>query len=278
MSILAKLMPKPLDPVINEAVLFAKDTLDTLLQRRPALVPPRRMMFDGPQDPTLFIENGQEFLRYYVDLCSLKPDARMLDVGSGIGRKTIPLTSYLNGSGQYTGLDINKRGVVWCRQHISTEHPTFTFEEIDVFNGRYNPSGTQKAEEYTFPIATSSIDFVMMGSVFTHMFPPGIERYLAETVRVLDQGGRCFISYFLLNQEAQTGIDSGNSAFRFPFRVGQHAIERENRPEDAVAFEEAYIRQLYATLGLEIEEIFYGSWCGRSEFLSHQDLVLARKV
>ena len=275
---IAKFLPEKVEPAINKTILYIKDALDTLLQRRPPLVPPRRMMFDGPQDPALFIANGEEFLRYYVELCSLKPNARILDVGSGIGRKTLPLTGYLDETGRYVGLDINKRGIAWCRRHISTKHPNFTFQEIDVFNGRYNPKGTQKAEEYTFPIADGSIDFVTMGSVFTHMFPAGVERYLAESARVLDQGGRSFISYFLLNHEAEAGIVAGNSAFRFPFRIGEHAIERESRPEDAVAFDEAYVRRLYANLGLEIEEIFYGSWSGRSDFLSHQDLILARKV
>ena len=34
----------------------------------------------------------------------------------------------------------------------------------------------------------------------------------------------------------------------------------------------------YARVGLRIDRIGHGSWCGRGAFLSYQDLVLARKV
>src|SRR5215212_9202219 len=98
-----------------EGVLWAKDLADQLLGRRDALIPPRRMMFDGPRDTAAFVANGAEFLRYYRDLCQLLPDETILDIGSGMGRKTIPLTRYLSQAGCYEGLDVNKVGVDWCQ-------------------------------------------------------------------------------------------------------------------------------------------------------------------
>jgi hypothetical protein len=45
-----------------------------------------------------------------------------------------------------------------------------------------------------------------------------------------------------------------------------------------VAFEENYIRTLYGKYGLRImEPIHYGSWCGRRNFLSYQDIIVASK-
>jgi len=261
-----------------EGVLWAKDMADQLFGRRDPLLPPRRMMFDGPRDPAAFQANGAEFLRYYRDLCQLQPDETILDIGCGIGRKTIPLTRYLSQAGRYEGLDVNKVGVDWCQQQIASRFPNFHFQQIDVYSSRYNPSGTQQADNYQVPFAQDHFDFAVLASVFTHMFAPGVERYLSEIARVLKPGsGRCLISYFLLNPESEQLQASQASGVYFPEPHGVYRVKSATQPEDAVAFDEAYIRQLYAACGLEIVQIYAGSWCGRKDFLSYQDLILARK-
>ena len=48
------------------------------------------------------------------------------------------------------------------------------------------------------------------------------------------------------------------------------------KPENGVAYEESFVRDLYRDNALEIGgPIRYGSWCGRSDFLSIQDIVIA---
>lgn len=50
------------------------------------------------------------------------------------------------------------------------------------------------------------------------------------------------------------------------------------KPENGVACEESFVRGLYLEHALEIDEPNgYGSWCGRSDFLSYQDIVIASK-
>lgn len=265
--------------VFVEAKLGVSDLFDTVLRRRPPMVPPRRMMYDGPRDPHIFCANSEEFLRYYIDICHLAPDERILDIGSGLGRKTIPLTNYLNQKGSYLGLEINPVGVEWCQNAISTRYPNFQFQQIDVFNGCYHLAGQYRAADYTFPFADELFDFIVLISVFTHMFPDGISRYLSEIKRLLDfKRGRCLISFFLLNEEAEMHIQYSESVLKFSNRLDHHAIERTDCPESAVAYNETFIRDLYSMNHLEITDVFYGSWCGRSDFLSFQDLIVARAV
>lgn len=261
----------------DEVLMRARDLRDLVYGRRDPLVPPRHLMFDGPRDPELFLQSGREFFRFYVDLCDVRPEDHVLDMGSGIGRKTVPLTSFLEANGRYVGLDINEAGIAWCRRNISRRWPHFEFHHIDVYNRRYHPEGKILDTEFRFPFEEESFDFVVMASVFTHMFPGGVERYLRETARVLKRRkGRCLISYFLLNEESEAGIAAGRSTFRFPFRQDDHAVEKEHRPEDAVAYDKTFVRDLYDRAGLEITKVYRGQWAGDPSCLSFQDLIIAR--
>jgi len=238
-----------------------------------ALVPPTAAMFDGPASIEEFKANGDEFLSIYRDICGLRPDERMLDVGSGIGRKTIPLTGYLT-EGEYEGIDVNALGVEWCQRQITPLFPNFRFQRIDVSNRLYNPTGTQSPTTLRFPFPDRSFTFITLGSVFTHMLPEHVAHYLGEIARVLGSG-RCLISYFLLNDESREFIQSGKSTLKFRMTPDGYATTSLERPEEAIAFEESFVRGLYSQAGLRIARLEYGSWCGRREALSYQDLVLA---
>jgi SAM-dependent methyltransferase len=144
-------------------------------------------LFDGPISYREFIENGKEFLRYYVELARFRPDETMLDVGSGIGRKTLPLVTFLNKVGGYIGLDTVKSGVDWCREHYK-KYPNFEFRQIDVRNEYYNPNGTYPASEYKFPFPSAPFDFVALNSVFTHLMAQEVANYVSEIARVLKKG------------------------------------------------------------------------------------------
>jgi ubiquinone/menaquinone biosynthesis C-methylase UbiE len=241
------------------------------------LVPPVANMYDGPPGLAEFKANGEEFLKIYREICGLRPDERVLDIGCGTGRKTLPLTQYLNERGTYQGLDITKQGVDWCRERIAPRFPNFHFRQIDVYNKLYNPQGTQRAAEYKFPFPDASFSFVVLGSVFTHMLPDDLENYLREVSRMLEVGGRCLISYFLLNDESLRHIEAGESMLDLKYVFEQYRVISLEVPEDAIAFDESWVRGLYERLGLKIIRLEYGSWCGRKNFLSYQDLVLAVK-
>jgi SAM-dependent methyltransferase len=242
------------------------------------LVPPVDLMHDGPQSYKEFKQNGAEFLRYYIELCGLRPDERMLDVGSGIGRKTLPLVNYLNEDGSYDGLELVKSGVDWCTEKYSSKYPNFRFHLIDVYNELYNTHGKYRAAEYRFPFDDEQFDFVVLNSVFTHMIAEEVENYLGEVARVLKTGGRCLISFFLLNEESSGFIEQGKSTIDLRHQIGPARVVSREKPEVAIGFDEGYVRHLYERLGLGMKKpINYGSWCGRQEFLSYQDLILAFK-
>lgn len=257
--------------------------IDSLLGRQDELIPPKETIFGGDGD---FKKIGEEFLRHFIELGGLGPSERVLDVGCGIGRMASPLTKYLNKRGSYEGFDIVSKGVNWCKENISLKYPNFNFQLADVFNKHYNPDGKHKASEYKFPYEDNSFDFVFLTSVFTHMLPDDLENYLKEISRVMKKGGRCLITYFLLNDESIQLINDGKTTFNVGKNTfldfkhhgkGYRTID-EHTPEHAVAYDEKFILKLYGKYNLTVmEPIRYGSWCGRKDFLSYQDIIIASR-
>lgn len=239
------------------------------------LMPPESLNFVGDGD---FREIGSEFLRHFIELGGLKPNESVLDVGCGIGRMAAPLTRYLDKQGRYEGFDIVSDGIDWSVKNIGSRFSNFRFQFLDIYNRNYNPKGRLKAAEAKFPYPSESFDFVFLTSVFTHMLPDEVENYLSEIARVMKSNARCLITYFLLNHESLELIGSKKSKFGFGHQFGSYRLQDLNAPEAAVSYEENFVQGLYRRYGLKINEpIRYGSWCGRSTFVSGQDIVVARK-
>jgi SAM-dependent methyltransferase len=240
------------------------------------LIPPDELIYIGGGN---FQAIGREFFRYLVDLGGLQPDHRVLDVGCGIGRLAVPLTRYLDKRGSYDGFDIVPLGIAWCREQITARYPHFRFQVADLFNRSYHPAGRYEASTYTFPYPAATFDFVLLTSVLTHLLPADLENYLYEISRVLKPDGRCLLTYFLLNPESAALLEAGKSQLDFKPRRGVYRTISPHRPEDAVCYDEAYIRRLHAHYGLAIRPpIHYGSWCARANALSHQDIVVATRL
>lgn len=257
----------------------ARDAVDRATGRADPLVPPTRLMFDGPRSVRAYRDNGREFLSYFRSIGGLRPDEDVLDVGSGIGRKALPLTSFLAPTARYEGFDINPVGVEWCRKAISSRFPNFTFQLADVRNAHYNPTGGSSAAEYVFPFADGSFDFVFLGSVFTHLVPEDLENYVGQIARVLRPGGRMLGTFFLLDDVTERLTREGRAAYDFRHERPGHRIVDADDPEYAVAYSVDDVLDVVHRHGLEAdaESLYLGSWSGRPYGLSFQDILVATK-
>ena len=254
--------------------LHLSDTWEVLSGKRNPMVPPKRIVnINGGDD----IKIGETFLKYFIEHGDLGTKSDILDVGSGFGRMAVPLTGFLSTKCRYEGIELIPDGVDWCTKKITSKFNNFKFRKIDVKNGRYNPNGKFSASEYKFPFDDQSFDFIILTSVFTHMLPSDLENYLSEISRVLRPNGKCFITYFLLNNESISLVENGKSTFNLKYNFEDCRIENEEDPEYVIAYNEKIIIDLYRKYNLKITSSFYGSWCGRFYFTDFQDIVIGVK-
>jgi SAM-dependent methyltransferase len=252
----------------------ALDARDAVLRRRrDPLTPPRRLAFVGSGD---FRAAGSEFRELFVALGRLRPEEDVLDVGSGVGRVAVGLTGWLQG--RYEGIDVVRRGIEWCEREITPRFPNFHFQVADLYNRHYNPVGRVSASEYRFPFEDRSFDFVVLTSVFTHLLPPARDNYISEIARVLRPTGRCFATFFLLDDKATRSVQEGRDSVNFRFQRPGYWTNNQRIPEAAVAYGEVDVREEFESNGLQLALVRYGRWSGRDDGVGFQDIVVAAQT
>lgn len=245
-----------------------------------SLIPPKEMLIDGSSSPEEFVLLSEGFCQeILIKRAGLVPAASVLDVGCGNGGIARALTGYLTAPGRYQGLDINAGAIAWLREHYQ-RYSQFEFTHADVYNRMYNPAGAMRASDFVLPVPTSSVHMVLLKSVFTHMLPDELRRYMSEISRVLLPGGRSVISYFLLNDESRRLSERGLDRMGFRHAYADDPgcrVANLDMPEAAVAHDEQRIRDYYAEVGCTMLDITFGDWCGRSSLLGLQDVIFAAK-
>jgi SAM-dependent methyltransferase len=253
-------------------------------RRLEEFVPPHEL-FTARND---YAAVAQQLFDALVEVSGVRAGERVLDVGCGAGRVAVPLVDHLGPDGSYEGFDRNAGRIAFCNERIAPLHPRFRFQAVDVFNSE-RQKGTERAGEFSFPYPDEDFDLVFLFSVFTHMLPDGVERYMSEIARVLKPGGRTVITWFLLNHESLRMLEEQRDTRRksasnahesaLSHDMGVCRVSDRSRPEAVVAYQEPFVLTTYAKNGFEVEEpIRYGSWIGREGTLINQDVVLAVKA
>ncbi|MGZ3696256.1 MAG: methyltransferase domain-containing protein [Bdellovibrionota bacterium] len=277
LSLAKRSVPPAWRPKLKEWYFDTLLLLDSARGVKYEMVPPVRMNFVGTRHD--FLEVGKEFLGHFQKVGKLQPQEKVLDIGCGIGRMAIPLTTYLDQSkGSYCGFDIIPFGIKWCRERITPRFPRFEFTYADIHNSAYNPGGKIAPADYRFPYSDNTFDFSFATSVFTHLVQPSMENYLRELHRVLKPGGRALLTFFILNDRSRAAIAAKKAHYLFTHKVDQLWTDNPASPEWAIAAEEEWLEKFLAKTGLELDRpIHFGRWCGTENPLSFQDVIIVRK-
>ncbi|KAB2676605.1 class I SAM-dependent methyltransferase [Brucella tritici] len=222
---------------------------------------------------------GAEFLGHFIRKGGLRRDARVLDIGSGIGRMAVPLTQYLDpAKARYSGIDPVAGGVNWCRQNITSRYPNFEFRHIDIAHNLYNPKGAVNGLTLTLPFADKGFDFIIMTSVVTHLPSDEVKTYLDQVSRVLAPGGKLFMTAFVVDDVAARDRH-GKRDKRLAFErhgSGPCWFVPELPPLAAVGFENGFLDRALAGAKLTLETKSFGHWRG-IDADHYQDIFIASR-
>jgi SAM-dependent methyltransferase len=246
--------------------------------------------FDIPVDLAILTGGGADtwngisaaHLAAYERYCPLRAGHDVLEVGCGVGRDAIPLTRILGHAGSYVGVDVSGPSIAWCQEHITARHPNFVFAHLDIRSEFYNAEGTLAGNEIVLPLASSSVDRIILQSVFTHMFEPDITHFLGEFRRVLRRHGRVFASFFVLGEESMRLAAETPDVLTFGHvhGDGEGAGCRVNDlgyPEAAVGYTPDALARMVRRGGFTFDQpVHPGSWCGRTGVEDGQDIAILK--
>jgi SAM-dependent methyltransferase len=282
-SLLLPKLPRRLRWILRTIYLAPTDLADRLLGRRDIGLPPKAQRYTGGVHD--FAGSARFLVEVLSNVAGVKPSSHILDVGCGIGRLAIAMPDFLDANGNYEGFDIVPKGIEWCKQNIVSPHDNIRFTLADVYNKEYNPKGTLQSADYQFPYEDETFDVAVLVSVFTHMLPIDVDRYVGEIARVLKKNGRIFATYFIITPESLRLMNSKCAAALFKYDLGSHWIQSKRVPELSVAYDERWLRGIYSKHGLsDPPDIYFGRWSGREGYwppdsgLGGQDVVVATKL
>ncbi|MCW5851725.1 MAG: class I SAM-dependent methyltransferase [Anaerolineae bacterium] len=221
---------------------------------------------------------GFEFVTYLKLLMGMKPSDSLLDLGCGCGMLELALES-AGWRGRLVGVDIHAPSIGWAQRTLSKRVPSFQFIHSDIYNQDYWPSGQLTADQWFSQFSSHRFELVIAISLFSLMLPVELELYLREIAQRLEAGGRGLLTFFILNEQ-QAQLGSRNTIAFLPAAPGSvYSVRRLNAPTAAVAYHEDYLRQVFERHQLRlVDPIRYGTWTGREDGLSYQDIVIVTKV
>jgi len=213
-----------------------------------------------PPDPTLHPVGGPSAERGANQLTllrhwGLRPSARVLEIGCGVGRLAYELAAYLD-DGTYTGFDISPKAIGWLNEHYAPRLPNFRFDLVDARNARYRPRGAD-AETVRFPYADGQFDVVVAFAVFMHMQLPEIRRYCEEIARVLAPDGFAAVTFRSVHEGE--ALPRTRDREWVPVGAGVWSIFPET-PGRALAYDDALVRSTIADAGLVVAGAVTGRW------------------
>jgi SAM-dependent methyltransferase len=245
--------------LVRRLYYFPLDLFDRITGATNKYVPPRGFIYTGsPAGAKHYLQQGLSQLDLLKEDINLHPDDSVLDIGSGVGRTAIAISTYLNKNGSYDGFDVVKQGVDWCNDGLGKDFSNFNFKYVPIFNDLYNTSKLE-AKDFKFPYEANSFHKVFSFSLFTHMQIDEIQHYFTEIARVLKPDGLCFSTFFLYNSSNEDYISS-RDYFGFPHKKDDFRLMHENVKSGNIAIKEDKLKTMIKNANLEFVKIVDGFW------------------
>ncbi|WP_299551800.1 class I SAM-dependent methyltransferase [Seonamhaeicola sp.] len=267
--------------LIRRLYYLPQDVFDKLAGRTHKYVPPRGLIYTGSAiSAKRYLRQGELQLQLLKEEIDLKPSDKILDIGSGVGRTAIALTSYLDKTGSYDGFDVVKKGVDWCNSGIGNDFSNFNFKYVPLFNDLYNTSKNSSLD-FEFPYEEKTFTKIFTFSVFTHMPLDEIQHYFSQMRSVLTDDGLCFSTFFLYDSNDEDYVATRKD-FNFPIK-GEDGFRlmSENVKSGNIAIHKAKLDEMLKRSNLKKVKVIDGFWKDDVRDASkkeYQDIVVFKKA
>ncbi len=207
----------------------------------------------------------------------------LLDYGCGLGRLGYAASRFLDESGQYIGYEPNQEALRFLRTaYEGKRNFRFYGEELPseedyvaVHAGVRGRSGKSSLALDLRDVGRI-VDIQFSGSVTTHMWMPAINNLLGNLNAVVKPDGVCVNTWLIIDDFARYALSSGVADRKLPYVVdGAHTYSREN-PLVCTAYDLGAVEAAYEAAGHRIQKIYWGSWSGRENGVTYQDIVVSR--
>jgi SAM-dependent methyltransferase len=196
---------------------------------------------------------------------------QILDIGCGTGIMAIACEPFLGDEGRYTGIDVRKEIVEFCKAHYPDNQ--FCFMHLNVSNANYAPG--QQAARKRWAVEDESMDMLTALSVWSHLNEEDAVFYFREIDRVLKPRARAIVTCYLLDdlyygslQKRTNGRGKFHNSEQSMYIFDQASSSSQEwfhpswakQPEETIGVTVAGINRMLEQTGLSLAEASIGNW------------------
>lgn len=200
-----------------------------------------------------------------------KHDNEILDIGCGTGILGIAAEPFIGDNGHYTGIDVSKQCIEFCKRHYPAD--SFRFQHLDYVNALYAPQQIEEVKKWD--VADESIDMVTALSVWTHLQEDDAVFFFSEIDRVLKPKGKAIVTFFLLDSCYYNSLEARSNEpgkyhntpqdrwiFGIPCSESRDWFYPQwvAQPEEAIGVTPSGIQTLLMDTKLSLIETYVGNW------------------
>jgi len=263
----------------------------------PPLPPPSINFNFDPRSVGSVAEYREEYLEaahtrelpFLRSIASLNSSSLTLDFGCGLGRLAAAYHLAGEGVGHYLGWEPEQRALAWLRFAYERWN-RFEFggtsvpENLNYLTNRGKPTNdvasgaVPRTDEWMRFLDGRQVDLVHSHSVFTHMWPEDAVTTLKMLADCAKDGSTMVHTWLVVDDEAERSLVRGTADRRLPFTVRGIRTYSKDNPLVCTAYPVDLMMDVYASAGLSVRNIHFGSWSGtgRDNEVSYQDYVLSK--
>ena len=126
-------------------------------------------------------EQGKKVNYKQLQIIGFTDHSEILDIGCGLGRLPATIIDFFDFKGNYYGIDVGQESIDFCKKYYNKNNFFF-----------------MKNEGSEIPFTNKKFDFITFFSVFTHLYPDEIRKFLRNCKNLIREHGFIIADIFEL--------------------------------------------------------------------------------